>query len=117
MQVSMRVSDKVTVVAEGEDQQEVFENLASMQEVFGEAKCGKCGGENLRFQVRKDKEDNKYYELICKNKNGTGWCNAKFAFGCHKKGGGLFPQRKDKEDKYKPNGGWTVYNKETQKEE
>ena len=44
-------------------------------------------------------------------------CGAKLAFGVMKKGGRLFPKRKDKENNWLPNGGWVKWNPDTQKEE
>jgi hypothetical protein len=90
---------------------ELFEEVARFQEVFDNEKCGKCESSNVRFVVREDKEENKYYELRCMD------CGAKLAFGCHKKGGGLFPKRKDAEGNWKPTKGWVKYNSETGKEE
>ncbi len=130
MQVQLKVSDKVTIVADGEKQTEVFENLAAMQEVFGEEKCAKCegkGGAGLTFGVRKDDEENKYYELRCNDFK----CKGKLSFGVNKKGGTLFAHRYQTEKvngetvKVKVDGknvvkgkwGWVIYNKETGKEE
>lgn len=118
MQVELKVNNNVTVVADGEKHTEIFEKLSSLQEVFGEEKCGKCGGNKLRFMTRQDKDENKYYELHCQNSQ----CRAKLAYGCHKKGGGLFPKRfvevegSDKKE-VKGKWGWTIYSKETGKEE
>lgn len=124
MQVELKVSEGVKIMADGETHTDLFENLANMQEVFGEEKCGKCSNTQLRFVVRKDKDENKYYELQCSDFK----CKAKLSFGCHKKGGGLFPKRyeskdgenlKDENGKNKVRGtwGWTIYNRETGKEE
>ena len=89
---------------------EVFKNLAKLDEIFGNDVCGKCGGTDIKFVVR-NVDDNDYYELHCKDIK----CRAKLAFGQHKKGGTIFPKRKDKEEdgKYLPNNGWTVYVKES----
>lgn len=118
LQVKVRVSGNVEVIAEGETQADVFENLSRMQEVFGESKCGKCGGSDLQF-ITRTVDDNKYFELRCKAylKEENKFCGAKLAYGQHKKGGGLFPKRKDDEDKYKGKNGWVRFNKETNKEE
>lgn len=97
---------KVSVEFDGESQKDLFSQIASFQEVFEETKCGKCGSENLQFIVR-TVEENDYYELRCKD------CGARLAFGVNKKGGGLFPKRKDKDGKWLPNGGWVKWNPET----
>ena len=91
-------------------QVEVFEQLAHFQEIFDESACGKCGSENIRFQVR-TVEDNLYYELRCLD-----W-GAKLAFGTMKKGGSLFPRRKDKEGNWLNDRGWVKWNPDTQQEE
>ena len=85
---------------------EVFNQLSVFQEVFGETKCGKCGSENLRYVVRMV-DDNQYYEIRCQD------CGAKLAFGANKKGGGLFPKRKDSEGNWLPDKGWTKWNPKT----
>ena len=45
-------------------------------------------------------EGNDYYELRCGN------CGGILSFGQHKKGGTLFPKRKDDNNNYLPNKGW-----------
>ena len=96
---------RVSVELEGDGQKDIFAQIARFQEVFEESKCGKCGSENLKFVVR-TVDDNEYYELRCAD------CGAKLAFGVHKKGGGLFPKRKDG-DSWLPNGGWVKWNSKT----
>lgn len=118
MQVQMKVSNNVIVTAEGEKQTEVFEELAQLQEIFGEGKCGKCGSTELRFVVRQV-EDDKYYELRCTK------CYATLSYGSKKKpAGNLFPHRKENDNesimggKLKsgdklPNQGWLIYDSKT----
>lgn len=99
-------SQNVSIEAEGKSHRDVFEQLASLQEVFGERACGCCGKTDLVFRVR-EVDDNKFYELCC-----TDWpdCGAKLAFGCHKKGDSLFPKRKDDAGKWdSKNKGWVKY--------
>ena len=100
---------KISVEFDGDSQKDLFGQIASFQEVFEEVKCGKCGSENLRFIVR-TVDENDYYELRCL------YCGAKLAFGVNKKGGGLFPKRKDG-DAWLPNGGWVKWNSKTQQNE
>lgn len=119
MQVQLKVAPQVIVTADAEKETEVFEQLASMQEVFGHGACGKCKGTNLRFVVRQNKDEDKFYELRCMDMK----CRAVLAFGCHKKpAGGLFPKIKgepgaDGKPTYLPHNGWMVYNKETGQKE
>jgi|TARA_Y100001937_G_scaffold92455_1_gene125200 ribosomal protein L40E len=98
----------LTVEFECDTVKEVFNQLAIYQEVFGETKCGKCGSENLRFVVREN-DGNEYYELRCLD------CGARLSFGVMKKGGGLFPKRKDAEGNWLPDNGWTRWNSKTKK--
>jgi len=103
-------TDKMSVELEGETQRDLFGQLAAFQEVFDETLCKKCDSTNVKFVVRQV-EDNEYYELKCQD------CGAKLAFGCMKKGGGLFPKRKDPEGNWLNDRGWVKYNRETGKEE
>jgi len=120
MQVQLKVAPNVIVTAEGEKETEVFEQLASLQEVFGQAtKCGKCGGTNIRLVVRQNKDEDKFYEMRCMDLK----CRAVLAFGCHKKpAGGLFPKKKgepnaDGKATWLPHDGWQVYNPQTKQKE
>ncbi len=99
-------SGKLTASFECDTQKDLFNQLASFQEVFGQTTCGKCGSENVRFVVR-NVDDNEYYELRCVD------CGARLAFGVNKKGGGLFPKRKDGDGNWLPNNGWTKWNSQT----
>lgn len=114
----MKVSPTVIVVANGETQQEVFEELAGLQEIFGEGKCGKCGSTDLKFVVR-DVDGDKFYESRCVQ------CWAVLSYGSRKKPAGtLFPHRKENENesimggKLKageklPSSGWLKYDPQT----
>jgi hypothetical protein len=104
------LSGRIMVELEGETQADLFEQLAHFQEVFDESQCGKCQSEDLRFQVR-NVDDNLYYELKCAD------CGARLAFGVMKKGGRLFPRRKDRDSNWLPNRGWVKWNPETKQEE
>jgi len=95
---------------EGKTQTDLFEQLSQVQEVFENGVCRRKGKEsdNVRYRVREDKEENKYYELVCIDTDPV-LRNAKLSFGQHKKGGTLYPHRKDKENKWLPDNGWVVY--------
>lgn len=105
MKILYKVNDKLTFELEGEGQKEIFKELATIQEIFSEEKCGLCGSNNIRFVVR-NVDGNDYYELRCLD------CGAVLAFGQHKKGGTLFPKRKDDDGNYMPNKGWHKFVKE-----
>ena len=103
-------SGRMSVEFQVDTQTDLFQQLAFFQEVFGETACGKCGSENLRFVVR-NVDDNLYFEIRCMD------CGARLAFGSHKKGGGLFPKRKDAEGNWLPDNGWVKWNPKTEKNE
>jgi hypothetical protein len=102
MKLNYKVSDKLSFELEGEGQKEIFKELASIQEIFGEEKCGLCGSSNIKYVVR-NVDGNDYYELRCAD------CGAILAFGQHKKGGTLFPRRKDDDGKWLSHRGWHKY--------
>jgi hypothetical protein len=100
---------RMSTEIEGDSQRDIFAGIAEFQEVFEQSKCGKCGSEDIQFVVR-TVDDNEYYELRCRA------CGARLSFGAHKKGGGLFPKRKDG-DNWLPDGGWVKWNAKTQTNE
>ena len=103
MRLSYTTKNKrLQVEIEAESQRELFAELNKFQEVFENDVCGKCKSEDIQYIVR-TVDDNQYYELRC------GSCGAKLAFGAHKKGGGLFPKRKDG-DTWLPDNGWQKWN-------
>lgn len=106
----MKVTKKVgslTIDVAGETQKEVFKELAAFEEVFGESVCGKCNSDNVKCVVREN-DGNEYYEMRCNA------CGARLSFGVHKKGGGLFPKRKNADNEYLPDKGWQKWNSKTQ---
>lgn len=86
------------------DEKVLFEKLGHIQEVFDQS-CGKCKSDNIKFVVR-NVDDNKYYDCRCND------CFARLSYGCHKKGGTLFPKRKDDDGNYLADNGWLKWNKE-----
>ena len=106
MKVIFQVSNKLTFELEASTQKEIFQELATISEIFGNEMCGKCKSSNLRFIVR-TVDDNNFYELLCLD------CHSKVAYGSHKKGNTLFPKRKDDDGKYLPDNGWFKYVKPT----
>lgn len=108
IKVQFKVRPNLIVEVEGRDQKGLFEELASIQEVFGQKACGKCKSDDLRFSVR-DVDGNKFYEVVCNS------CRAKLAFGCHKQSPTLFPKRSEEDESGKknwlPDGGWVKWDK------
>ena len=109
MKANFKVN-KLNVEFEADSIREIWKQLSTFQEVFGETTCGKCGSEDLRFVVREN-DGNEYYELRCLD------CGAKLSFGAMKKGGGLFPRRKDADGNWLPDRGWQKWNPKTKKME
>lgn len=105
MKLKYKVNDKLEFELDGSGQKEIFKELAIIQEIFGESNCGLCGKDHLKFIVR-SVEGNDYYEMRCSD------CGATLAFGQHKKGGTLFPKRRDDNNAWLPNKGWYKWNKE-----
>lgn len=103
MKLNYKVNDRLNFEVEGSGQKEVFKELAMIQEVFGEKCCGMCKSQDLKFICR-TVEGNDYYELRCTSCGGT------LSFGQHKKGGTLFPKRRDENNEWLPNHGWYKWN-------
>jgi len=101
---------RLSVELSGDDQKSIFSEIAKFQEVFEESVCGKCGSDNVRFVVRAV-DDNEYYELRCAD------CGARLSFGVNKKGGTLFPKRKDGDGNWLPDRGWVKWNPKTEQNE
>ena len=106
MKARYRTGDgRIEFELEAENAKGLFGAIASIQEVFDiERRCGVCQCEDLKYQMRLV-DDNDFYELVCMNQQ----CRARFSFGQHKKGGGLFPKRKDGDGNWIPSGGWVKW--------
>jgi hypothetical protein len=110
MQMSVKLSDRLSVVVEGKDQKDIFKQISELEEIFGINECGACHSNDVYFRVR-NVEDNDYHEIACRK------CSATLALGQMKKGGGLFPKRKDDEGNWLKNGGWLKWNPQTKQRE
>lgn len=118
MKVQAKISPQIIIEIEGSTQKDVFDQLATSSEVFGEKCCGMCKGTDISFGKRIVGTD-EYYELVCK----TAKCGAKLSMGQSKKNKGeLFPIRKiikEGPERGRPNrklgeydnvnAGWTKY--------
>lgn len=93
---------KMTVELEGDTQKDIFKELAKFQEVFELPMCknGKGVESDLTRFVVRNVEDNEYYEVQCVDASKPELNYAKIQYGCHKKGGGLFPKNGRKWIKY-----------------
>lgn len=99
------VNGRITIEATGETPKALFAEIAAIQEVFdSDNVCGVCQSEEIRYIVRRV-DDYVFYELRCKEPG----CYARLEFGQAKKGGALFPKRKDDDGNWLPNRGWAKY--------
>lgn len=97
------------VLFEAKEQKDIFAQVANFQEVFEDDTSVNINGINvpvtdIRFRVR-TVDDNEFYEKVYvgSNKDLFGY---KLEYGTAKKGGSLFPKRKDKDGTYYKNNGW-----------
>jgi hypothetical protein len=121
MKASLRLK-KLWLEIEGGTQKELFENLASATEVFGEETCGLCQSEQINFAIRVvtvGKKVYTYHEYHCKK------CFARLSLGQNQEGGTLFPIRQllptgkpDRaEGKFGKHNGWTQFKGDPKDEE
>ncbi len=90
---------------QAETPKELFKGIAQIQDIFeADTACGCCASTNLRYSVR-TVDDNDYYDLQCSD------CTASLSFGQHKKGGSLFPRRKEQGGAILPNRGWKKWDR------
>jgi hypothetical protein len=112
------VNGKAIVISqECDSDQAVFKFLHHMDELYGNMVCERNGktSDKVKFNVRKDKEENEYFEVVCVDHTQPDLHYAKRSFGVNKgKDKSLFPKNKTAEGTWKP---WTKYNKDTGKEE
>jgi hypothetical protein len=119
---------RMWVEIEGASQVELFGQAARVFEVFGEERCGLCGGEDIVPVVRKvlwKKKECDYHEWHCQN----GDCRARLSLSANMDKQGLFPNRRllasgepatgDKrgEGRFGPHNGWTKWRGEPKAEE
>ena len=96
MKASVKVSPSIIIEVEGAKQKDLFKNISSAQEVFGEKFCGLCGSDDIFLAWRqaakvtgRKSETFDFPEMKCRK------CFAKLAFGTiNDDSGTLFPQRK-----------------------
>jgi len=118
MKVSYTTRDgRMTFELEGDTQAELWRQIASVQEVF---ECGTLNkfdkvSDEVVYTTRFDADENENFELRYAGTDPELW-GVKKAFGQKKKGGILFPKRKNKEGEYLPDNGWVKYDSELRKE-
>ena len=112
MKAQLKVRSDLIIEIEEDKQVNLFKALASIQEVFGQKRCGKCGSSDLQFTVRAV-DKSKFLEIKC-NK-----CFAKLAISPHDSDAGtLYPKRTGKDDAgetvWLPDNGWVKWDKDKQ---
>jgi hypothetical protein len=117
------------IKVEGDTQSDLFKEMASTYEVFDEKQCGLCQGKDIRPVVRRNKDEDEFYEYQCqgtvKNGDRVERCRGYLSLGQNKKGGGLFPIRAlteagkpDRaEGKFGRHNGWTRYRGEPKQDQ
>ena len=122
MKARIKATDHLWFDVEAEQEDELFKQIARIQEIFQHQACGACGSTNIKFVRRLDSSDNDWLEITCQD------CRAKLIFGRTKKGGLIFPkirwdQLSDKQQEqrineksyadqhrgYLPDKGWFIY--------
>ena len=122
MQANVRATPDLTFQVDAETEEELFKQVARVQEVFQHQSCGKCSSPNVKFVCRHDSSENDWLEVVCKD------CRAKVIFRRTKKGGQIYPKirwdqlsEKQKEQRanekayadknrgFLPQRGWFVY--------
>jgi len=122
MKAKIKATDNLWFDVEAEQEDELFKQIARVQEIFQHNGCGACGSTNVKFVCRLDNSDNDWLEITCQD------CRAKLIFGRTKKGGLIFPKIKwdqlsekqkeqrinekvyaDKHRGYLPDKGWFIY--------
>ena len=122
MKANVRATPDLTFQVDAETEEELFKQVARVQEVFQHQSCGKCSSPNVKFVCRHDSSENDWLEVGCKD------CRAKLIFGRTKKGGQIYPKirgdqlsEKQKEQRanekayadknrgFLPQRGWFVY--------
>ena len=116
MKAQVKVGPNILIEIEAETQKELFQEMASAFEVFGEKKCGLCGKDGIvpaHRSVTKGKKTYDYPEYHCSNPE----CRARLSLGTMLEGGQLFPIRKltpegkpnREEGTWGKHNGWTKY--------
>jgi len=122
MKANVRATADLSFQVDAETEEELFKQIARVQEVFQHQSCGKCNSPNVKFVCRHDSSENDWLEVLCKE------CRAKVIFGRTKKGGQIYPKIRwdqlsqkqqeqrineksyaDKNRGFLPHRGWFIY--------
>jgi hypothetical protein len=108
---------RYTFEVEGSTHVELFKAIAEIQEIYEGLTCTYNGksSDDVILRVR-TVEDNDFLEAVCISDEPT-LRNARLSFGQAKKGGGIFPKRKNEDGSFNKNSGWKKWNATTKTEE
>jgi len=101
--IAYKINDQITITEEADTQADAFKVVSAIHEVFGVSECGAC--KSTVYPRVRVVEGNSFHEMVCTNTK----CRAVLAYGQAKKGGGLFPKRKDKDGAWLTNNGFVKY--------
>lgn len=126
IKANIKVDSNLSFQVEEENESELFQGIARVQELFSSTQCGKCKSRNIRYVCRKDSSDNPWLELVCRESK----CRAKLSFGKTKKGDFIYPKTRfshlsetvqaerpecqayaESHNGWLPNNGWSIYKK------
>ena len=79
MKARIKATDSLWFDVEAEQEDELFKQIARVQEVFQHRGCGHCNSANVKFVCRLDSSSNDWLEVTCQE------CRAKLVFGRTKK--------------------------------
>ncbi len=109
MNVQYRTANgRMMFTIEARDSSNAFEAVAEIQEVFEEPRCGRCGCDQIRFDVR-EFNGNTHYKIICMQ------CRGQLDVS-QRKDKKIFIKRKDKDGRIYPMHGWYVWDEQTRTE-
>jgi len=122
MKAKVKVSENIWFEADAEAEDDLFKQVARIQEIFQHSFCGKCKSSSVKFVCRRDSSENDWLEVACQE------CRAKLPFGRTKKGGQIYPKIRwdqlsekqkeqrinekayaDKNRNYLPDKGWFIF--------
>jgi hypothetical protein len=69
---------KIVIEVEAEKMTDLFESLTHIEDVFGNEKCELCQSTEVKYVVRQNKDEDKFYEMQCTK------CGGKLALSVNK---------------------------------
>jgi len=107
LQVEIKINASTIIKVDGDSTRDLVERVAHLQEIFCYDKCGVCG--NPVHFVHRVAQGFHFYEVRCRDSRR---CGAALKLGQPKQTPDwLFASKKDDSGNWKPNDGWTIYQK------